>query len=373
MQRSLLARAFGLLALTFAAAFALQLATYAHGGVVHTLGDVPKVFVHRGVRWNHPPYFDRMVEYPVVTGAVIWIATIFGHTPGTFMLAIGAVNATLAGVVTLLFARVAPVRVLRWVTALPLVLYGVHNWDLVAIAPFVAGLVLFERGADRSAGALVAVGASAKLFPGAALLPLAATRWRTGDRNGARRFVVSAAAVTLALNVPVLALDERGWWAPFRYHGNRPDTWATPWFYLFRAPGFDVVNIRNPEIGTLLSLALLVVGLAVVTWCCRHAPIGTYAAAAASTAVFLLAAKIFSPGYDLWLVPFFVLLPLSAAHWRAFCAVDLGIYVTTYGMLQHALPRTAIAVLGVLVFVRVAIIAALLWRSLLPDPAIRGS
>jgi uncharacterized membrane protein len=245
------------------------------------------------------------------------------------------------------------------------VLYGVQNWDLLAIAPLVAGLLAFERGNDRAAGALVGVGACAKLFPGAALLPLAAIRLRAGDRRAATRFLASAAVTTFALNAPVFALNQRGWFAPFRFQSARPDTWATPWFYVFRLPEVDdVVNRHSGSAATLLSVLLLAAGVAFVTWMCWRRPIGAYEAAAASTAVFLLAGKIFSPTYDLWLVPFFVLLPLSRARWVTFCAVDLAIYVTTYGMLHGVVPRSAIALLATFVFARIAVIVMLLVRAL---------
>jgi uncharacterized membrane protein len=367
LSRGLRIRLVVLTLISLSGAFALQLGGCRDGDCTRTLGDVPKVFVNRGVRLDAPPYLDRMVEYPVVTGAVIYGASAVGRDPRSFMLAVGAVNAALALGVTMLLARMAPARAWRWAAALPLVLYGAHNWDLVAIAPLVAALYAFERRSDRLAGTLVAIAASAKLFPGLLLPVLAAVRWREGDRAGARRFVGAGVAVTLLLNLPVLLAAPDGWWGPFRYHGARAATWATPWYYLFRIPVLDdVVDIRDPAVGTLISVTSLVAGSVFLTVRAMRANASAARLAAFATVLFLLSGKIFSPGYDLWLVPFFVLLPLSNAHWFVFCAVDLGIYVVTYGMLQDALSREHVGLLGVLVFVRIAVLVWVAVRALLP-------
>jgi uncharacterized membrane protein len=342
----------------------LQLAGCPRGDCTQTLGDVPKVFELRGVRIDHPPYFDRMVEYPVVTGAVIYAAAIVGRDPRSFMIATAAVSALLALAVSLLLARMAPARVLRWAVALPLILYGAHNWDLVAIAPLVGALYAFDRHADKTAGTLVAVGASAKLFPGLLLPVFFLLRRRERDAAGARRFALSAIATGAVLNLPVFLLAPHGWLWPFRFQAGRPATWATPWFYLLRQPGLrELLNIRDPRIGTMISVVSLTAGMVILCVWAVRTNASAVGLAAAATGVFLLSGKIYSPGYDLWLVPFFVLLPLSRRHWLAFCAVDLGIYITTYGMLHSELDRSYVRLLGLLVFIRFAIIVVFVVRA----------
>ena len=45
----------------------------------------------------------------------------------------------------------------------------------------------------------------------------------------------------------------------------------------------------------------------------------------------MLCNKVYSPTYDVWLVVFFVMLPLSRRLWLTFCAVDLAVFATVYG------------------------------------------
>ena len=49
------------------------------------------------------------------------------------------------------------------------------------------------------------------------------------------------------------------------------------------------------------------------------------------TALFLLSNKIYSPTYDLWMVPFFVLLPIPRRVWICYCAADIGVFVLVFG------------------------------------------
>ena len=60
-------------------------------------------------------------------------------------------------------------------------------------------------------------------------------------------------------------------------------------------------------------LSFLVLGLAIggLTVLALRRPLTAAGAAGAAVAIFLLANKVFSPTYDLWLLAFFVLLPVS--------------------------------------------------------------
>ena len=55
------------------------------------------------------------------------------------------------------------------------------------------------------------------------------------------------------------------------------------------------------------------------------------AVGAAVVGVFLLSNKVYSPNYDLWIVPFFVLLPIPRRVWIAFSASAPGVFVLVYG------------------------------------------
>ena len=98
-----------------------------------------------------------------------------------------------------------------------------------------------------------------------------------------------------------------------------------------------------------MALVVLVAGLG---WLVRHVvrhPTDPFSAAAAAVAIFVLANKVYSPTYDVWLVVFFVMVPFSRRLWLTFCAVDLAIFVTVYGYFHQlhgaALVRTLLPAL----------------------------
>ncbi len=140
------------------------------------------------------------------------------------------------------------------------------------------------------------------------------------------------------------------------------------------------------QLANLVSMVALVVGLTWLTVVCVRRELTPVAIAAAGVAIFLLANKVYSPTYDVWLVPFFVLLPLRRRLWLAFCAVDVGVFllvygsfhgVTTKGLAETLLPflvlaRTVILVRMVAAATRRAAAPAAQPAVLAPSVRVRG-
>jgi hypothetical protein len=342
------------------AAAAFQWAVYAWTG--HSLGDVPGRYHHWRLHGGGLPYVDAHVEYPVLIGWLSYTLARVAHSPGTFAVATGCVSAASAVGITLLLRPIGGARLWRWILGVPLFLYAFHNWDLLALLPLVAGLVLFERGRDGWAGALLGVGAAVKLFPGLVLLPLAVSRWCRGDRRGAVRLAGAGLAVVLLVDVPVYLASPRGWSFPLRFQSHRLATWESAWFWLLRFPGVHRLGLLDtPHAANLLALVGLAAGLVAVCVLAVRRDLSAYAIGAAVIGVFILTNKVLSPNYDLWLVPFFVLLPIARRTWIAFWVADAAIYTTVIGHFHGLWTNgTVNAVLPWLVAVRFAAIIAVI-------------
>lgn len=366
-------------AVTLGLAAWLQLAVYGQGG--HALSDIPGRFLHWGIGPGALPYVNRPVEYPVVIGFVAFAASWLGRTAGTFFLTNGGINAGLAVAMTALLWTRGRDRIWRWALGAPVALYVFHNWDLVAMVPAVIGLYAFERHRDRAAGVALAIGASAKVFPGLVLAPLVAVRWCSGDRRGALRLLGSAVLTTIVLNLPVAWASWSGWSYPLRFQGGRAATWGSLWFWALRVPlptvsGFDPRDASNVLAGVALVTAIAMISIAAV----RRA-LGAEAIGAAVIGAFLLANKVYSPNYDLWLVPFFVLLPITRRVWVGYCASVLAIFVLVYGTFHGLWSRgTVETFLFPLVVIRavtiIAVIRAALrsrWRGATPTAGRRAA
>jgi uncharacterized membrane protein len=300
----------------------------------------------------------------VGAGILLYLATVVAPT-ALGVLTVTALAATAVCVaLAVVLERRSGARAWRWALGTPLLFYAFQNWDVFAIGALVVGLFAFERGHDRVAGGALGLGAAIKLFPLAVVPPLFVLRWSRGDRRGAWQLAGSAVAVLAIVNLPFLLARPSGWWWTVSFQGARQATWGTAWSSLDRILGVTVHGAAGAHVANLMSLAALALGLGWLTLRTVRAPLDPIAAAAAAVAIFVLANKVWSPTYDLWLVVFFVLLPLSRRLWVAFCAVDLAVFVVVYGSFQGVTSAAFVhEVLPFLVAVRVAVVLILIQHA----------
>jgi uncharacterized membrane protein len=304
------------------------------------------------------------VEYPVLTGTLMWAGALFARTDGDFLLGSALLMAPLGLLVAWLLGRLAGWRVLLWALGPPLLLYAFQNWDLPAVACAVAAVAVLHRGRDPAAGsrdelvgratragALLGLGFAFKVYPGAFVAPLAiyvltggdrAARGKQLDRAGALRVVAASVGTVIVANLPFALLGYQGWRASFTYQRLRTVDMTTNsiWYWGFRPESNpdnttfqSMVNWLSPT-AVLLSFA---VAIGVGWW--RYRRTGVYPwvqVSAAMLAGFLLLHKVHSPQYALWLVPFFVLLRVRwgwiVGYFAADLALGLGVFTWLYAM-----------------------------------------
>jgi uncharacterized membrane protein len=317
------------------------------------------------------------VEYPVLTGLLMWAGAIGVHDDGAYLLHSALLLAPFGLVTGWMLGRLSRWRALIWAIGPPLVLYAFHNWELPVVACAVAAVYVMHAWrpgrsspAVRStvAAVLLGLGFAFKLYPGAFVAPLAlyvltATRPARYDWWGAVRVCLVAAATAVAVNVPFALAGYEGWKASFTFQALRKVDLTTNsiWFWGFR-PDSEPDNAAFQHwVGWLsptLILASFAVALAAGWWRLRRDGIYPWiGVSAAMLCGFLLLHKVHSPQYTVWLVPFFVLL---AVPWRWIVAyliadvlMDVGIFrwfyqlrVGQYGDISAGLSAQAVA-LGV--------------------------
>ena len=346
-----------------AGAFALQLVAYGDG-VGTAISDIPRVLVHRGVGPGTLPYIDRVLEYPVGSGILLYLATLVARSPLGTLAATAVASSALCIAITVALERRFGARAWRWAIGAPLFLYAFQNWDVFAIAAMLAGLFAFEQRKYRWSGVMIGLGAAVKLFPAVLLPPLVALRLARGDRRGAVRLAAGAIASFAALNLPFLLMRPSGWWWGYAFQGQRQATWGSAWFYGFRILGLPVHGATGAHLANLVSLVALVTGVMWLTMRALRSHITPAGVVTAGVAIFLLSNKVYSPTYDLWLLPCFVLLALPRRLWLAFCAVDVAVFATVYGYF-HGIDssREVGLVLPVLVLARTVILLCVIRRA----------
>jgi uncharacterized membrane protein len=276
------------------------------------------------------PYRDTGVEYPVLTGAFMWVTAdltrgvhamesdwsqvlVFGLLT-SLLLSICALVTTAATAQT---ARGRPWDAAIFALSPLLVFHAFSNWDLLAMAFTSAALWAWSRRRPVLAGAMIGLGTAAKLYPVFLLVAIAVLAWRTRKLADAAWAIGSAALVWLAVNGPVALAFHRGWWEFYKFSIDRPTERSTLW-----AIGRTLTNAHLSDTdapfwkppGIAVALALIV-ALGVVVFLALAAPVRPRLAQLAFLCVlaFLLTTKVWSPQYSLWLVP---LLALARPRWR---------------------------------------------------------
>jgi uncharacterized membrane protein len=348
--------------------------------------DIQYLWVGRDIDQHVFPYvnggisddgqlFGGTVEYPVLTGMLMWLGAMFAHNDHQFLLYSSILLAPFGFAVAWLLGKLARWRALLWAVGPPLVLYAFHNWDLAVVACAVGAAYVVHRGWGRAganrplvtrataAAVLLGIGFSFKLYPAIFTLPLmlyVATGGPGGrelparlelsarrrvDLLGAARVGLTAIATAIAVNLPFVLAGYEGWKASFTFQELRAVDITTNsiWFWGFR-PFSDPGNRGFQHLVDVLSPTLILLSFAVacyVGWL-RYRRTGTYPWLAVSAAMlcgFLLFHKVHSPQYVLWLVPMFVLLRLRPVwivlYLLADLAMGIGVFRYFYAISFH--------------------------------------
>ena len=300
--------------------------------------DVLELWTSRGLQDGVFPYVHgRLVdgapvdtfEYPVLTGVFVWASSLLADGRASFLLVSTLLLLPFALLTTRLLHHLAGSRALLWAASPALVLYALHNWDLLAVAAATAALWSWRRGAHTTAAVLLAVGACLKVYPGLFLLPLAVDRLVRRDVAGAVRVLVAGGATVVAVNLPFVLLGREGWAATYAFQSARAADSSSNSLWYWVVPGLPTERL-NVVIPVLLALALAVALADGVRRAGGGRDFPLVQVCGAVLVAFLLLNKVSSPQYTLWLLPFLVLLRVHWGWWAAFTVADVLVYVGVF-------------------------------------------
>jgi hypothetical protein len=313
------------------------------------------------------------VEYPVLTGLFAWACGRVVTTGQAFMVVTVVLLATVALATTASLYRRFGLRCLLFAGAPTVALSAFQNWDLLAVAATVGGLLAYSRRRPVEAAAWFAVGACLKVYPALFLIVLLAEHWQLGWRALAR-IAFAGTAVVAVVAGPFLLVWRGGLFEVVGFQNSRPDDisggslWAA---FASRLP-LGLINL-----GALVALlAALAVTLRLASQVRDRT--GSYPfvqACAVLTFALILTAKASSPQYSLWILPFFVFLRVRPVWWCLFAATDIYFHQTLFGVLA-AHPGFLVASQSPALVTAIVIRSALLvvfavafWRSA-PTPSL---
>ena len=304
------------LAVVLAAGTAVKVACTSGGLVGSELGspgcysDVVAIAQARRLSNDPAVYREVLTEYPPLTALQWWLAMTLSSSVVGFLWVTAGLAAVASGLSAWLLVRLgAGGRAWLWVASPTVLLATLISWDPVPVALLLSAVALHRSGRDVGACILAALGGLAKLFP-LVLVPLVVwSAWSRGRRDVAVRAVAAALAVATAGMGLATAWGGPEAWAFVRLNTERAADWDTAWF---------AVNVVLDRVGSaavpveainVLVAVVTLGGWAVVLWRGRSVPPSQRWRLALPLLVwFVLAGKVYSPQFSLWLLPLMVLL-----------------------------------------------------------------
>jgi uncharacterized membrane protein len=344
------------------------------------LNEQPFPYIHGDGKFDNDTLKDGTIgeagdlEYPVLTGVLIGVVAEVTHDGTAFFHLTAVILAVFALLsVALLWPMLRDTRRIFYFAIAPsLILYTFHNWDLLAVLLMCIGLWSFHHRADGWAGTALGLGAAAKVFPGLIVPALVMARRRETGRVS-WRMIGTAIGSFVIVNVPFMIIDRAGWWAPWRFQSTRFPNFETSWYNIYRhlASHFGSFWFKTyPGLTSDLSAALFVGGALLLLWAeGRRARFRPYATSFGILLIWLLAAKVYSPQYALWLLPFFALVEIPWWGFAAFAITDAAVWITVSWFFLSFKPpgagneATLASYLEAMVYVRYAVLLVLLWLS----------
>ena len=265
------------------------------------------------------PYFDKPMEYPVLTGLFIQLMGFMGGSRAGYYFMSAAVLIILGLIATYFLLKTADEEAKKrifqyWIFAPSIFMFSVFNWDMIAILSVILAFYFFSFGGKKEVVGVffLALGFCAKFYPILYLVPFLIKKRSVEDWI---KMLLVFAVTVLAVNVYFMFANFDGWSYFFTLNNARNSNPDSIWTIMrFAVYGFSVSQINN------ISLLLFGLSFGGVLWRFWKAP--AILLCFIGTILFLLFNKVFSPQYILWLLPFFVLLPIDAK--KSFYALEFS-------------------------------------------------
>ena len=271
------------------------------GQYIHACySDLPALYGSRGLDKNAWPFTsdENSVEYPVVTAMVMYVTSFVANSPASYF------NVNIFFLVLLFIAIVLLVRKIRpefayLVPVAPAMIASLFiNWDLWAIATMMLAIYWFDRKQYLHSSLVMGLSISTKFLPVFLLIPIAFILWRDAKVKELVKYVAVLAATWLAINLPFALTTPTGWWRFYKLNLERGADWGSFWLALQQL-GFSLTNLNYLSI-LLLLIALTTVALLLFEL--KYTP-SLASVAFIVLASVMLASKVYSPQYVLWLTP----------------------------------------------------------------------
>jgi uncharacterized membrane protein len=285
--------------------------------------DIYPLYYNEGLAAGKVPYSGHPVEYPVLIGAMMQLASWMVHAvTDPFARGKDFYYVTIALLAVCLVAGVLAtgyaagrnsqgdrLKATLMVALSPgLILAAYINWDLLAMALAAGGIAAWAGRREILAGALLGLAVATKFYPLLVFAALLLACLRAGRMREFSRALAAGLIAWLAVNLPIALTAAAGWGRFYAFSRSRGADWGSVW-YMFEH--FNVPMLGNSSIGqlNLVSSACFAIAFLAIAALALTAPRRPRLPQLCFLllATFLMLNKVWSPQYVIWLVPFAVL------------------------------------------------------------------
>lgn len=298
--------------------------------------DIPALYGERDLDKDQWPYSSTTdaVEYPVLTGTVMWVfalATPAGENEiRTYYRINIAFLAALFILVAVIVYRIRP-EFAYLTTLAPAAIGSLYiNWDLWAIISMMLSIYWFDRKKYKHSAIAIGISISTKFLPVFLLLPIALILWRRNEVKELARYIAIAVLTFAAINLPVLLTTPEGWLRFYELNFNRGQDWGSLWYALTSLG----VNLGNANFFAILALFVSVLFVSLLIFSTKNA-LTLADVSFIVLALVMIASKVYSPQYILWLVPLAVIAMSTRKDLHAFWIWQIAEVIYHIAIWQH--------------------------------------
>ncbi len=273
--------------------------------------DISALYGAREVNTDQWPYAssDNSVEYPVLTGVVMWATGLLIDDPNGYR---PYFDLNILLITLLLFASVFILWRLKpeYVALFPIApaVFGslFINWDIYAVLFALLSLYFYKVQKLDLSALFMGVAISTKFYPGVILFGIALIFWNQKEITKLIRYLLVTFLAWVVINLPVALTNFDGWWRFFKLNIDRDSDLGSIWYAaaLLKWPQPNVNNITI----ILFLIALMAIGVFYFAVAQSRSDFANLATVAFLTvAAFVTISKVYSPQYILWLTPLAVL------------------------------------------------------------------
>lgn len=378
-----------LAALLFLALVATLLGAFKFSPCEQSLWATPDQYVHACYSDIASLYGDRdldkdqwsyssttnAVEYPVITGTVMWFFARVLPSGENEILNYYRLNVIFLAALFIFIAyivyRIRP-EVAYLAAIAPAAIASLYiNWDLWAIASMMLAIYWFDRKRFDYSALAIGISISTKFLPIFLLLPIVLILWRRDEIKTLVRYLAITVATFAVINIPVLLTTPEGWLRFYQLNFDRGQDWGSAWYALSSLG----VPLGSTNFFAILALLIAVLVISLFIFATKET-LNLADVSFIVLALVMVASKVYSPQYVLWLVPLAVIAITTRKDLHAFWIWQIAEVIYHVAIWQHlatvtdakfGLPLTGYALISL---IRIA--ACLYFVAVLIKKAARG-